>query len=179
MSSIKIVITGPESTGKSALTIALAKHFNGVLIDEYARKYISDLGRPYEYKDIEIIGRKQIADLKKTEQETSGQIIFIDTFLVITKVWFEVVFKKSPAWIEEALLSSKIDLFLLCSPDIPWIKDNVRENGGEMRNRLFKEYENNLIKYNFAYNIVEGFDSSRLNSAINHVESYLASRATI
>jgi hypothetical protein len=58
---------------------------------------------------------------------------------------------------------------------LPWFKDDVRENGGEMRDWLFKEYEKNLIKYKFAYKIVEGFGISRLKNAIDHVESYLAS----
>jgi nicotinamide riboside kinase len=174
MSPLKIVITGPESTGKSVLTAALARHFNGAMLDEFAREYISSLSRPYNISDVELIGRRQIADLKKAVTETSRPVIFVDTFLIITKVWFEVVFNTSPRWMEEALLSSGVDLFLLCAPDIPWIKDNVRENGGEMREWLFQEYENNIIKYNFAYKIVQGAGEARTQNAIAQVESFLA-----
>lgn len=174
MSPVKVVITGPESTGKSVLTYQLARHFRGGVMEEFARGYISGLNRPYNISDVELIGHRQIADLKKAEQEASSKIIFIDTFLIITKVWFEVVFKTSPRWIEEELLSSGVDLFLLCAPDIPWIKDNVRENGGEMREWLFQEYEKNIIKYNFACKIVQGNGISRVQNAIQHVETFLA-----
>lgn len=176
MLPIKIVITGPESTGKSVLALQLSQHFKGALLEEYAREYISGLNRQYNYRDIEIIGRKQITDLKRTVAETNCKMVFIDTYLIITKVWFEVMYKSAPDWIEEELLSSKIDLFLLCFPDLPWIKDKVRENGGKMREWLYNEYEKNLIKYNFAFRIVDGFGVTRLKNAINHVDSYLSAR---
>jgi NadR type nicotinamide-nucleotide adenylyltransferase len=175
MIPLKIVLTGPESTGKSTLARQLAEHYNAYLIEEYARKYISELKRPYEYNDVELIARKQVNELNDAVENYPGKLIFLDTYLVITKVWFEVVYQTSPSWINEELLASKVDLFLLCSPDLPWFKDDVRENGGEMRDWLFKEYEKNLIKYKFAYKIVEGFGISRLKNAIDHVESYLAS----
>ncbi len=175
MDPVRIVITGPESTGKSTLTFQLAQHFNAVCIEEFARSYIQNLHRPYNYEDIEIIARKQIEDFKKTENLHS-KLFFIDTYLIITKVWFDVVYKTSPQWIEDELRNSKIDMFLLCAPDLPWEKDEVRENGGEMRNWLFEEYKKNIIKYNFAYRIVNGFEESRLNNAISHVEAYLGLR---
>ena len=175
MDPVRIVITGPESTGKSTLTFQLAQHFNGVCIEEFARSYIQNLHRPYNYEDIEIIARKQIEDFKKTEKQHS-KLFFIDTYLIITKVWFDVVYKNSPQWIEDELRNSKIDMFLLCAPDLPWEKDEVRENGGEMRNWLFEEYKKNIIKYNFAYRIVNGFEESRLNKAISHVEACLGLR---
>ena len=52
---IRIAITGPESTGKSWLTEQLAQAFNTTFIPEYARKYIEQLNRPYDFNDIEII----------------------------------------------------------------------------------------------------------------------------
>lgn len=169
---LKVVITGPECTGKSKLTAELAKHFGGVCIEEYAREYILQLNRAYNYQDVEIIARQQVSALKKTEDE-KPKFIFLDTYLIITKVWFEVVFGEFPQWIEDELLTSKIDLYLLCAPDLPWEKDPVRENGGPKRIWLYQEYEKNLIKYNFAYKKIDGFGASRTNKAIEAVNDSL------
>lgn len=176
MPPLTIVLTGPESTSKSTLSNQLAQHFNGIVIEEYARKYITELNRPYNYTDIEEIAKKQVSDYINARILNPGAIIFVDTYLIITKVWFEVVYRTFPSWIEQELLKSKIDLFLLCAPDLPWEKDDVRENGGEMRNWLFNEYEKNLIKFNFDYRIVEGVGNARLNCAIKHVSSFLSGR---
>ncbi len=164
-----IVITGPESTGKSTLAAFLANHYQGVVIPEFARDYIEGLHRPYNYQDIVIVARKQIEDLKLNQQNGKG-LLFLDTYLIITKVWFEVVFKSAPDWIIEEIRNSKIDLYLLCAPDIPWIADSVRENGGEMRNWLFKEYERNLKQFNLPYKIVSGIGDKRYNCALNLVD---------
>lgn len=176
MSLLKIVVTGPESTGKSTLAEQLSNYFGGGLITEFAREYVSNLGRSYEYNDLILIAHKQIEELNTYVTDVKNGIVFLDTYLIITKVWFEVVYNTAPDWVTEKLLGSEIDLFLLCEPDLPWEQDGVRENGGEMRNQLFHEYEKNLIKYNLAYERVSGIGKARVDCAIRHVESLMAAR---
>ncbi len=174
MSDLKIVLTGPESTGKSTLALQLAEHFQGGVITEFARPYIAGLNRSYEYKDLELIAKRQIYELENFEFNSKNKIVFLDTFLIITKVWFEVVYKTCPEWIINEIGKSQVDLYLLCVPDLPWEKDEVRENGGEMREWLFKEYERNLIMFNFDYKKVDGLGSSRLDCAVKHVETLMS-----
>lgn len=150
----------------------LADHFEAPYIPEFAREYIEGLDRPYNYKDVEIIARRQIADLANFKKNNCD-IVLVDTYLIITKVWFEVVFDKYPGWIVDEIQKNNIDLYLLCAPDLPWIPDKVRENGGEKRNWLFKEYEKNLIEFKLPYEIIRGFEIDRFHSACNSIHNRL------
>jgi len=159
-----IVITGAESTGKSELTQQLAGHFNAPFVEEYARTYIEKLCRKYNYSDVEKIAlfqKKQMENSKKL----NSNFVFFDTWLIITKVWFEVVFNKFPDWIDKVLKTTSIDLFLICDTDLPWIADSVRENGGEKRDNLQKLYIKSLEEYNFNYKIISGKGEIRFKKA--------------
>ena len=91
-----IVVTGPESTGKTTLTEALALQLNATWIPEYARSYIEKLQRPYHYQDLENIAQHQIHQEKKYSKIANNGILLMDTWLIVTKVWFEVVYGNSP-----------------------------------------------------------------------------------
>lgn len=169
--TIKIVITGAESTGKSILSKALSNHYGQPWIPELARDYVEKLGRPYTYNDIELIGRLQIEEEQKLASGT--RLLFFDTWLIITKVWFEFVYGKSPLWLHDYISKSAIELFLVCDTDIPWISDPVRENGGETREILQKMYIGQLESYGFDYKIVSGAGEMRTQNAITYVDILL------
>lgn len=163
-----IVITGAESTGKSTLTEQLANHFDVPFIPELARNYIENLGRKYNYTDVENIAKmqvKQFQDFKNAE----NSYIFLDTWLIVTKIWFEVVFRKEPEWLMNEIQNTKIDLFLVCNIDLPWIPDPVRENGGKMREILHYRYLETISKFNFKYKIISGQDRERLKNALSYL----------
>ncbi len=166
----RIVITGPESTGKSELSINLAKHFNTIYVKEFARDYVLSINRNYSYNDVEIIAKKQIEQLTLNYKD-ANKFIFFDTGLIITKIWFKVVYNKVPKFLLDALENIKIDFFLLCYPDIEWISDDVRENGGENRMKLFYEYKKELDKLNFNYEIVKGIGQIRTENALRLLSS--------
>lgn len=165
---MKIVITGAESTGKSELAQQLATHFNGLWIPELARTYIEELDRPYTYEDVEKIARLQIEDEKKRQFERVP--LFFDTWLIITKVWFDFRFGQHPEWLHQTIQKSNIDLFLLCDIDLPWQFDPVRENGGENRKKLHQIYIEELESYGFDYRIVTGIGPCRFQNAANYVQ---------
>ena len=158
----RILITGPESTGKSELTQALAGHYKGLAVPEYARDYVKNLGRPYLYSDVEHIAFMQV---KAYDLSTHPAWVFFDTWLIITKVWFEVVYGVSPPWLEEKIRESTIDLVLLCDTDIPWVPDPVRENGGPMREKLLNIYKKELDEFDLEWELVSGKGTDRFECA--------------
>jgi len=168
----KIVVTGPESTGKTMLSEALATRLNAVLIPEFARSYIENLRRSYTFADLELIARHQIQEEIRLTQSQENVIVLMDTWLIITKVWFDIVYNKTPGWVNEHIASSGIDLFLVCRPDLPWVPDAVRENGGEMRLKLFDRYCSEIEKYGFKYEIVEGLGPERFQNAMRLLKDH-------
>ena len=56
----KIIVTGPESCGKTTLCEALSKHFNIVYSKEYAREYLNEINRNYNQADLLEIAKKQL-----------------------------------------------------------------------------------------------------------------------
>ncbi|MBN1599688.1 MAG: ATP-binding protein [Bacteroidales bacterium] len=169
---IRIFLTGPESTGKSVLTKALAEHYGVPYIDEYAREYLELLDRPYNYNDVLHIALNQVESLKKYSN-TRYEMIFVDTYLIITKFWFDLVYNNYPEWIDTEIAKTRNDLYLLCKPDIPWKPDPLRENGGEMRTVLFNLYEQELIGAGLNYLYIEGKRENRIMDAIKKTDGYL------
>jgi NadR type nicotinamide-nucleotide adenylyltransferase len=115
---IRIAITGPESTGKSTLSEALARYYKTVFVSEYAREYIDQLDRDYSFDDILAIARGQL----KREQELAAKgnkFIFCDTELIVTRIWSLHRYGKCHDWIDEQIAKRRYDLYLLCNVDLP------------------------------------------------------------
>lgn len=169
---IKIVLTGPESTGKSKLCCFLANNYQTICSPEYAREYIEALNRDYTFEDVEIIAKKQI-ELEELMLQRANKILFVDTSLIITKVWFDVVFNRTPKWLHQKIDNNLADFFLLCNTDVQWKEDSVRENGGKMRDVLFEKYKNELEYLGVDYKIISGIGKTREKNALESVEKYL------
>jgi len=167
---IKIALLGPESTGKSILCEALAKHYQTVWVPEYARKYIGSLNRKYTLEDVLHCAEMQ---MKKEEELAiqANRFLFCDTELINIKVWCTDVFKTVPAWIEQQLIVNPYDLHLLTYPDITFITDNVRENP-HRRDFFFNWYKQELESYDFPYEIIKGTSEDRIKNAISSIEKY-------
>jgi NadR type nicotinamide-nucleotide adenylyltransferase len=167
---LKIAITGPESTGKSTLTAALATYFGGYAVPEYAREYVEKLDRDYDYDDVCRIAERQIEEMNFYAKQNDKPYVFFDTDLIITQVWFEYCYGRMPEFLEKELKKPYFDLYLLCAPDIAWQPDKVREHGGDERQFLFDWYRREIEKAEKPYFIVSGKNAKRTQNAINYIE---------
>ncbi|HNQ83228.1 MAG TPA: ATP-binding protein [Bacteroidales bacterium] len=168
----RISITGPESTGKSALAKELAAHFGTVWVPEYAREYLEKLGRRYEFEDIAIIAIGQLEQENRMAAK-ADQIVFCDTDMLVCKIWSEFRYGHCDAWLQKIVRSHVYDLYLLCDIDLPWEEDPLRENPKE-RQELFDIYLRELQKMNANFGIVTGTGDQRLRNAISAVVGRLS-----
>ena len=181
----KIVVLGPESTGKSTLCAALAAHYQTIWTPEYARAFLSKNGTKYTYDDLLTIAKGQIqkeeealASLNKnTVDQPTPKIsnkLILDTDMYVMKVWCEYVFNNCHHYILEQINQRSYDLYLLCDIDLPWAADEMREypDAGP-RLELFTIYKELLINQNTPWGIVSGTGAQRTTNAIQLIEQYL------
>jgi NadR type nicotinamide-nucleotide adenylyltransferase len=167
---IRISITGPESTGKSWLAEHLAEHYKTAWVPEYARAYLEDICRPYNYDDILVIAQNQFEKENLAAENT--ELLICDTDFCVTSIWCKVKYGKCHEWITEKLEQNKYGLYLLCDIDLPWQYDPLREHP-EMRSELFAMYRELLQEHRFNYRVVKGTGEERLQNAIAIVDEYL------
>ncbi len=170
----KVVILGPESTGKSTVCAFLADHYHTAWVPEFARKYLLELGRPYQYDDLITIARGQLQAEDEMMNVAQGQPVFIDTDMYVMKVWCEFVFGKCHSFILDQIVTRSYDLYLLCNTDLPWVKDELREYPDLVnRNKLFHIYKDLMINQHTPWVEISGLDDERLRQAITAVDKLL------
>lgn len=184
----RIVVIGPESTGKSTLCEELAQHYDASWCPEFAREYLLTYGTDYSYDDLLTIAKGQLAledeyailaqqDWEAQEQKTTASpILFVDTNMYVIKVWCEYVFGKCHPFILEQIVERKYDLYLLCNTDLPWVKDELREYPDlQSRQELYLMYKDIVLNQHTPWVDISGDDEARLTSAIQGIHQYLPS----
>jgi len=164
--SLRIVLTGPESSGKTALAHLLSKYFKVPFVPEYAREYLNKKNTKYDLSDLVKINDVQT----KLQEETKGEIVFWDTDIITIIIWAKEKFGASNEIFEKSLKENIPHFYLLCNPDLKWEEDNLRENPND-RYRLLKKYQSILIKRRVPYAHIQGKGEIRLKNAIESIQS--------
>ncbi|MFI5181542.1 MAG: AAA family ATPase [Thermoanaerobaculia bacterium] len=168
---VRIAVVGPESSGKSTLSAALAARYGTRFVPEASRAYYDAKGVVYEIGDILPIARAQKAAEDEVATSARG-LLFLDTDLLTITVWSHVLYGNCPAEAEELATAQRIDLTLLLSADLPWTFDPQRCHPDlSQREDFFDRLRSGLARLGRRFTVVSGLGPARLSAAEATVDS--------
>ena len=176
---VKIVLFGPESTGKTSLCIQLANYYDTVWVEEYARMYLQEKWnrerRTCEPRDLLPIAFGQMA-LENRQAEQANKVLICDTDLLETKVYSQTYFggMVNPS-IEKAAAENTYDLYFLTYIDVPWEPDDLRDRP-DQREEMFQAFKNALEENNKPYILLKGDRENRLSKAVEAIDGIISKK---
>lgn len=168
----KIIVIGPESTGKSTLCEQLANHYKTCWCPEFAREYLLEKNGNYNFEDLLNIAMGQLELEDTMINLASNGFYFIDTDMYVMKVWCEVSFEQCHTWILKQIAKRQYDMYLLCNIDLPWVKDELREYPDiNVRRRLYKIYKDIMVNSGTRWAEISGTDMQRFQMATSILDT--------
>lgn len=169
----KVVLFGPESTGKTTLSEQLAHHYHTVWVPEYAREYLQHKWdreqKTCEPKDLLPIAEGQMRLENERALQANG-ILICDTDLLETKVYSEAYYLgHCDPILEKYALQNTYDLYLLTYVDTPWEPDDLRDKPHE-REKMFAYFKDALEQHGKNFIILKGDKKARLKEAISQID---------
>lgn len=179
---VKVVLFGPESTGKTTLSQQLARHYNTVWAPEYAREYLQDKWnnerKICEEKDLIPIAIGQM-NLENSLAKKADKVLICDTDLLETKVYSEEYYGGFVDPLLDKYANENIyDIYFLTYIDTPWEADDLRDRP-EQREEMFKAFERALIKHNRPYILLKGDKETRLKKAVEVIDKLISSKPNL
>ena len=169
---LKVVLFGPESTGKTTLSKQLAEHFNTLWVPEYMRQYLQSKwdaeGEKCNMDDLIPIAEGQM-QLENDTAKQANKVLICDTNLLEISVYSKHYYNGfCPEEIEKHAKESVYDLYFLTDIDVPWEMDDLRDRPND-RQKMFCTFETQLKEYKLQYEILKGSKAERLECAVKNI----------
>lgn len=170
---LKVVIFGPESTGKTTLAQDLARHYETEWVPEYMRIYLekkwNDNRDSIVRDDLVPIAKGQI-NLEKEISKKARDILICDTNLLELEVYSKYYYDDFvPEFIKNEATKREYDIYLLTFIDVPWEQDRLRDRPHN-REEMFRLFEEALKIRNLPYHLMKGNREQRLETAVGIID---------
>ena len=167
-SSMKFAFTGPESSGKTTLSKAIAEKIQANYYPDFSREYLNKRNGTYTKKDLDKIALGQFEFINQIDKKNQ----VYDTEMLVIQIWSEFKYHSCSELILNLVRQQQIDHYFLCSPDIPYEEDPLRECP-EQRDELFDIYLNKLTTYKVPFSIIKGTLSERIEKTLEIILNLL------
>lgn len=167
MTTLRICLHGPESTGKSTLGTRLAAHLGCEVVPEYGRAYCEANGTDIAMTELVHIAKTQDA-MNQAAAARECAIVLFDTDPLITAVWAEMMFGARDPWFDH--FTGYADLYLLLDIDLPFVDDGLRVYASpEQRQRFFDLCKAELDQRGVRYALIQGEEEARFEAALQAI----------
>ncbi len=173
---LRIVLIGPECTGKTSLATRLAAHYRAPCSAEFAREYVARYGRNLSYDDVDAIGQgqKAVEDATIARAAALGsRLVILDTDLVSTMVYSRHYYDDCPLWIEKEACRRLGELYLLHQIDVEWVADGLQRGQPERREELYVRFRATLELVEARVAEIEGDWAARWIRALALIDACL------
>ncbi len=178
-----VVLTGPESTGKTTIASLLAERFDAPWSREGARVFVDEqraAGAPVAlgYDTVTPIARVHVALEEAAEsaaRRRGARLVVRDTDLFSTVAYSRALYGAAPEWVVTTARARRGDRYLLCDVDAPWVVDHVRGEAGD-RFAMRDVFVETLTEACCEFSVLSGDWATRLRDAESFVAGWLRER---
>ena len=175
-----IAVLGAESSGKTALALAIAERLQqrgiaAVAVGEYLREWCDCEGRtprPEEQGAIAAEQTRRIADA------AARGVAVADTTALMTAVYSDMLFNDDTLYAAALAAQRGYAITLLTALDLPWVAEGLQRDGPHVREPVDARVRAALGRAAVPFSVVHGSGPDRLTSAWNAINS-IAARAEL
>ena len=174
--ALRICIVGAESSGTTTLAQGLASALNTNWVEEYGREYCAekygDADFEWHSNEFTHIAREQ-SRLIDAAARGCNRVLVCDTDAFATRLWH---FRYMNFWSDEvdqiARAAKQPDLYVLTSPDIPFVQDGLRD-GEHLREAMHQQFIEELARWNLNWMLANGSSDERVAQVLAGIHTLL------
>ena len=176
---MRVCLVGVESTGKSTLARLLAADFGAALMPEFGRSWAETLGTDFPtnvLREIAIGHLSARAEIETANPAAPPVLIIEDTDIVMTSAWSAMLHGRRDPML--TAIKADADLYLLFSPDTPWIDDGTRQFGGDARRHFHSAIADELLLRGITPVTIAGSWQQRRDATSAAITALIAGRSS-